>query len=131
MENLSEIILACIGVLGAFLGYLAQKHAKEANKAVNGNKNPSAIRLYDMVLGMDERAERLESWMLRHKGESAERNEDIAEQGISIIDIKNDIVKLGQDVTRKIEEYGCPVRLGVSLTPLCENHENPPNAFVD
>lgn len=100
-NHLGEIILAILGVVGAVLAYQAQKHAKEANKAVNGNKDPKAARIYDLVLSIDSRTDRLENWMVHHKTESNERDDRIEQLG------------------RKIEEYGCPVRLNQRKTPLC------------
>jgi hypothetical protein len=70
-ENIyAEIILAVIGLVGAGLGYLAQKHAKEANKAVNGNKEPDAIRLYDLVISLDNRMGHFDTWTLEHRAET-------------------------------------------------------------
>lgn len=97
LNNLGEIILAILAIFGAIFGYLAQKHAKEANKAVNGNKDPKAARIYDLVLNIDSRTDRLESWMIHHKTESNSRD-DLIEQ-------------LGKTIEAKIEEFGCPVRL--------------------
>lgn len=105
LNNLGEIILAILAIFGAVFGYLAQKHAKEANKAVNGNKNPEAVRLYDLVLNIDSRTDRLEDWMIRHKGESNSRDDRIE--------------KLDKDIMAKIEKFGCPVRLHQRKTPLC------------
>lgn len=104
----AEILLAVIGAVGAYLSYMAKKHAKEANRAVNSNKDPHAKRLYDIVLSMDERTGRLENWMIKHKGETVER------------DIKLDDIEAR--LTAKIIEYGCPVKLGED--PLCGDKDD-------
>jgi hypothetical protein len=106
-NNFGEILLAVLGIIGACLAYQAQKHAREANKAVNGNKDKSATRLYDLVVGIDTRTDRLETWMSHHKIESNERDDRLD--------------RLDRDIIAKIEEYGCPVRLQQRKTPLCQD----------
>ena len=119
MDHWMEILLTLIGALGAAFGYIAQKHAKETNAAVNGNKNPDAVRLYDLVIKIDDRADRFESWMVKHKGESYNRDDSILENHRNLLNIKGQIERIGVGIESKIAEYGCPIRLGYTLKPLC------------
>lgn len=107
LSNLGEIVISILAIFGAAFGYLAQKHAKEANKAVNGNKDPKAARIYDLVVSIDTRTDRLENWMNHHKTESNVRDDRIDQ--------------LDKDIMAKIEEYGCPVRLKQKGGPLCSD----------
>jgi hypothetical protein len=104
MNQWYELVLTILGCIGAIFGYLAAKHSKAANHAVN-HQGAGAPKIYDLVTRIDTRVDLINDWMIRHKTEAASRDEQLDE--------------IGRRLETKIAEFGCPIRLGYTLRPLC------------
>jgi hypothetical protein len=108
---------------------MASKHSGETNRAVNSN-SPGSTRLYDLALRNDDRLDKLTTWLATYDdGPFSDGGKVIkyvkqCDNNFQLIDGR--LIALQSELNKvdeKIDEYGCPYRLGQGPKN-CEDEEN-------
>jgi hypothetical protein len=116
-----ETVIAVLSLLGitltGFWAYISKREASGANAAVNhieaGDKP-----IYDMIRDTHDDVKEIREAVSDLKNWRASYQDGPLDSGAKVLQYLHDIDHQFENLERKIQKYGCPVRLGDEVTCL-------------